>query len=511
MTDLPSTNSELAGVIEDNENDKEQLLVELSALRRENAQLRKLQVEPMQAEKVLQESEQKYKNFADQLPETVVEFDENGKFTFVNRDGLKAFGYTMQDIERGLNVLQTMAPEGHDRAKENIAKVVWGGESSGNEYTMVKKDGSRFPAFIHGNAVVRDNKVVGVRAIVVDISERKRTEEALRRAEEECRRERDRATEYLNIAGVMLLALDREGRVTMLNRKGHELLGYEEGELAGKDWVSTCLPVRARDEMTHAFSKLINKDLDPVECYENRVLTKQGEERNIAWHNTLLKDQAGNITGSLSSGEDVTERKIAEQALRESEERFRILAETVQEVFWMADIWTNRTFYVSPGYEQMWGRSRQSLYDNPKSFAEAIHPEDRTRALAQFEVKEAGQSFDLEYRIVLPDGSIRWIWDRGFPIQSEAGEVTRYAGIATDITDRKKTEVILREHKARLDLALQSAGMGTWHWDVVGNRRYFDDQVCRLLAACCPTPALTHSPAALTGPPAYIRHFMRSP
>ncbi|HUJ68688.1 MAG TPA: PAS domain S-box protein [Syntrophorhabdales bacterium] len=149
-------------------------------------------------------------------------------------------------------------------------------------------------------------------------------EQALRRAEEELRRERDRITEYVNIAGVMLMVLDRGGRVTLMNRKGYEILGYEEGELLGKDWIAACLPARIKDEMTRAFEKLIDEGLESVEYHENPVLTKQGEERIIAWHNTVLRDEAGNITGSLSSGEDITERRRAEEALRKAHDELEV-------------------------------------------------------------------------------------------------------------------------------------------------------------------------------------------
>ncbi len=160
-----------------------------------------------------------------------------------------------------------------------------------------------------------------------EVAERKEAGEAVRRAEEELRAERDSIREYLSIAGVMLMVLDREGRVTLMNRRGYSILGYEEGELLGKDWITTCLPGRIRDEMTLAFEKLINGDLGTVESYENPVLTKRGEERIIAWHNTVLRDEPGNITGSLSSGEDITERKRAEEALSQSYKTFSELVE----------------------------------------------------------------------------------------------------------------------------------------------------------------------------------------
>ena len=127
-----------------------------------------------------------------------------------------------------------------------------------------------------------------------------------------------------------------------------------------------------------------------------------------------------------------------------------MISEAIDEVFWMADSEVEKTFYASPGYEMVWGRSLKSLYENPQSYIDAIHPGDRDRVLVDYEVKKNGNSFDHEYRIIRPDGAIRWIWDRGFPIRDKTGKVTRYVGIARDITDRKQAEEELKKSKDRL-------------------------------------------------------------
>jgi PAS domain S-box-containing protein len=128
------------------------------------------------------------------------------------------------------------------------------------------------------------------------------------------------------------------------------------------------------------------------------------------------------------------------EALRESEARFRQLAENIREVFWMTDARKNHTIYVSPGYETIWGRSCQSLYDSPRDWVAAIHEEDRERVLEAALAKQVSGNYDETYRIVRPDGSIRWIHDRAFPVRNEAGEVYRVTGIAEDITERKLAE-----------------------------------------------------------------------
>jgi PAS domain S-box-containing protein len=138
--------------------------------------------------------------------------------------------------------------------------------------------------------------------------------------------------------------------------------------------------------------------------------------------------------------EDVTERRQAREALRESEERFKQLAENVREVFWMSDATQTRMIYISPAYEEVWARTCQSLYEQPLSFLDAVHPEDRQRVIAAVERQVRGERTEEEYRIIHPDGSIRWVYDRGFPIRDETGQVCRIAGIAEDITERRRME-----------------------------------------------------------------------
>ena len=134
-----------------------------------------------------------------------------------------------------------------------------------------------------------------------------------KRAHEFIRQERDRAQSYLDIADVILLALDLEGRITLINRKGCATLGREESELLGRDWFETCLPPRTQRELKTFFGTLLGGELTAL---ENPVLTSSGEERTIAWRNSLLRDGGGRVIGTLSSGEDVTERKQFESALR---------------------------------------------------------------------------------------------------------------------------------------------------------------------------------------------------
>lgn len=142
---------------------------------------------------------------------------------------------------------------------------------------------------------------------------------------------------------------------------------------------------------------------------------------------------------------DITEQKRAEQALRESERKFRELAETIEEFFWMTDVTGGRILYASPAYESIWGRTCESLYEQPSSWLEAVYSDDRGRVLAAWErqIREA-TPVEGEFRILRPDGSIRWVSARGFPVKDQTGQVQNFVGIAQDTTRRKEAETDLR-------------------------------------------------------------------
>ncbi len=151
--------------------------------------------------------------------------------------------------------------------------------------------------------------------------------------------------------------------------------------------------------------------------------------------------------------ENISERKLAEDALRESEERFRQIAENIQEVFWITDIEKQQVLYVSPAYERIWGRFCVSLQGAPQNWYEAIHPDDQNRVVQAAATRQTDGTYDEEFRIIRPDGSLRWIRSRAFPVRNAAGEVYRVVGVAQDITERKRSRDQLHEQASLLDKA----------------------------------------------------------
>jgi PAS domain S-box-containing protein len=139
-----------------------------------------------------------------------------------------------------------------------------------------------------------------------EVEERKQAEAALRKSEQEAR-------QYFDVASVGFVALDKEGNITLINKRGLEILGYRQEELIGRNWFKTCLPDKSRKDVLDVFHKLIRGEIEPDEYSKNTVLTKEGKERIISWHNAILRDPGGEITGILSSGKDITEQIQAEQ------------------------------------------------------------------------------------------------------------------------------------------------------------------------------------------------------
>jgi PAS domain S-box-containing protein len=208
-----------------------------------------------------------------------------------------------------------------------------------------------------------------------------------------------------------------------------------------------------RPALTQAIERVV-KEHAPLDV-EFRVVVPDGSVRWRASRARLMRDADGQPAVLCGVGLDITQQKLAEEALRTSEERFRQLAENIEEVFWMNNLEQTRMLYISPAYERVWGRSCESLYQSPRSFLDAVHPEDRERVIRLLELQRVTGEIDMEYRIVRPDGTIRHIHDRGFPIRDASGHVYRVAGIAVDVTQLKQADEALRQARDQLEVEVR--------------------------------------------------------
>lgn len=245
---------------------------------------------------------------------------------------------------------------------------------------------------------------------------------------------------YLDMAGVMFVVLDRDGCVSLINRKGCEILEYEEADIVGRDWFAHFLPEDIRASVRAVFDQLMQGEVEPFEYHENPVLTRSGRECIIAWHNTVLRDDEGQILGTLSAGEDVTRQRQAEQALRESEARGRaILETTVDAVVTIDEQGIIKSF--NRAAERMFGyRADEVIGQNVSILMPSPYREEHDGYLRSY--LETGHAkiigIGREERGQRKDGST-------FPIDLAVSEVPvagkrLFTGIIRDISERRDLE-----------------------------------------------------------------------
>lgn len=278
-------------------------------------------------------------------------------------------------------------------------------------------------------------------------------------AEEGKGRERELAQGYLDIAGVMIVVLDKDARVTLINKKGREVLGYSEADIIGKDWISSFVPERSRQEIRAVFRSLMNGDYEFAGYYENAVLTADGHERIILWHNTVLKED-GRPTGTLSSGEDITERKYAENALRQSEARYRLVHDTAFDAIITADA-TDTIIDVNSTAERIFGYQREEIIGMKVT---CLMPEPyrkrHSKALGRFldTGVTSAQGRILELEGLRKNGEV-------FPIEIALGSFScaggkNFTGTIRDITERKRAEREKEFAQRRLNQAAKMEAIG---------------------------------------------------
>ncbi|ARV58210.1 hypothetical protein BZZ01_05785 [Nostocales cyanobacterium HT-58-2] len=285
-----------------------------------------------------------------------------------------------------------------------------------------------------------EGQAVRMLGTIMEISDRKAREEQLRLLES--------VIVHSNDAVIVTEAepIDSPGpRIVYVNPAFTRMTGYTPEEVTGKTPRILQGEKTDRAALDRIRTALKNQDSVSVELIN---YTKDGRKFWAEMSIAPVINETGLVTHFVAVQRNITERKWSEVALMESDERFRQLAENIQDVFWMSDIIKRKVLYVSPAYEKIWGRTSESLYDNLMNFVTSVHPDDQQRMQADFE-EGIQEEFEKEYRIVRPDGTVRWIRDRGFPIKDEFGQITRIAGIAQDITERKRSEAALKESEER--------------------------------------------------------------
>jgi PAS domain S-box-containing protein len=428
--------------------------------------------ERKQAEEQAQRNAAEIRQIFNMLPSLVWKFCPSSfQFVYISEIMTELSGISREAFLENPQIWDERIDLGNE--SQQALRIAWEAICKGESYRIIYlfhtlHRGARWFEVI-GRAVDEEG-VLYYYGSTTDVTERKQAEESLHRLNEELEnrvKERTSELEQLNnqlldeIAERVLAQatlrqreqeykalvehapdiierFDRQGRHLYVNpaiegvtgKPPHEFIGKTNRELGISEpnlaiWEQALSRVfQTGEEQQFEFSLVTTKGL---KYYQTRLVAE--------------RETDGNLMSVLGMTRDITDHKLAIEALRESEEEFRQLTENINEVFWMVTPDFSKRLYVSPAYEQIWDRSCQSLYDQSNSWRDAIHPEDREILIGKVERESRGEYTDVEYRIVRPDGSIRWIRDRGFPIRDAQGQVYRIAGIAEDVTCRKQAEI----------------------------------------------------------------------
>ncbi|WP_206171454.1 EAL domain-containing protein [Thiorhodococcus mannitoliphagus] len=279
-----------------------------------------------------------------------------------------------------------------------------------------------------------------------------------REAMDKLRHERDTIHNILQTVEAIILALDVEGRITLINRKGRQLLGYQEAELIGEDWFSTCLPSDIDvAEIRNIHRKIMIEDMAGAEYLENPIRTRSGEERLIAWHNNSIRDTQGRVIGSLSAGEDITDRCWAERKLADSEVRYRLAFHTSPDSININRLADGRYLDVNEGFERLTGWSRDEVIGKRARDLGIWHDLAARRRLVDALARH-GYRENLEARFRRKNGEIATALISAHLITLD-GEPCIFS-ITRDITDKKRAEEALRDSEARANSILRAAPVG---------------------------------------------------
>ncbi|MBU1936478.1 PAS domain S-box protein, partial [bacterium] len=396
--------------------------------------------ERKQAEEALRESEDRFRT----LLETAYDgagIHENGRLIEVNQALASMLGYEPSEMI-GMEAFQFVVPESWQLVKESIQSEF----DKPYEVVAVRKDGSTFPIEIIGKSCRYQGRQVRVSA-VRDITARKESVETLRR-------ERDFTKSLIDTAQTIILSLDTEGRIIHFNPYMEEVTGYRLEDVQGKDWCTTFIPKRDQKRIRNLFLKAASGIQTRGNI--NSILTKEGHEREIEWYDKTLKDADGTVIGMLSVGQDITERKQAERALQESEEKWRSLAENSPDHIILLDkdakiIFINHTV-PDLTKEQVIGTS---VYTYVPSESVPIMKACFKRIL------KTGQSDHYEIDYITSEGETRNFETRVAPVMHD-GEIVGFIENSTDVTEKKRAVQALQDSEERLKILFENLTIGIY-------------------------------------------------
>ena len=383
----------------------------------------------------LRESGQRYRELANSLPNIVFEADLNGQVLFTNKMGIETSGYSHDDFEKGLNIMQFLAPEDRERATKNIELLLSGGNSFPIEYLFMRKNGTTFPVLVTTALNFCQNKVTGLRGLVVDITERKQAEQGLKESEEKYRKLFEESMDAIFLADI------ETGIIVDCNPAATKLVGRQKTELVGQH-QSIITP---KEQMDAEFARVFKQHLkDPTSTLETQIIRKTGEIRDVAVRDTIVELKEKRLMqGTLS---DITERKKTEKSLKESEEKFRNLSEQSPNMIFINS--HGKVSYANKKCEEILHYKREELYSPDFNFLSLIGSE-YVEVLKSFYARHLKGEEVLPYECVLVTREGKKIDAILTSKLIEYNGEKAILGIATDISELKKAKEALHESEQK--------------------------------------------------------------
>jgi PAS domain S-box-containing protein len=397
---------------------------------------------PLERSAQLVENEQSLAAVFEQAAVGVGQVDlATGRFMRVNQRYCEMVGYTREEMER-LTFAEITHPQDVALDLENMVRLRKGCiREFKREKRYVRKDGAVVWVSLAVSSVGTSGEAPASSiTIAQDITERMEAEQALK--------ENARFTEdVLNSLTARVAVLNEHGTIIEVNEAWRQFgrengVSAEQHDFVGANYMEVCAAAARVDD--DALARETAAGLrELLAGTRDHFILEYPCHSPIAqrWFKLRASRLTGSRKGAVVSHQDITERKLAEDAQRDSEARFRQLAESINQVFWLFDRVHRRYLYVSPAYDRIWGRPVAGLLANAQEWQDGIHPDERERVADHARTKAArGETYDQTYRIIRPDGSERWVHDRGFPVRDEHGSVIRVAGLVEDITEQRKLE-----------------------------------------------------------------------
>jgi two-component system, sporulation sensor kinase E len=348
----------------------------------------------------------------------------DGSHFYHNQSFNELFGYSVEELNAPLGPVKLFADED---LGNHIFQTIMSGNKWDGELEMIDREGRIFPTFIRANAIKNhENKVIGLIWVLNDITERKRVENALKISEEKFRNLAETAVDAIII-------IDIDEKLVFCNRSLERIFEYSEEEILG-EYLDTLIPKKYMEDFQLKLDYYHQHDQETGNVFESFGMRKDGSEFPLEMSLNTWETEDEIYTTLIIR--DITQRKLNEFKLKMREDIFQLMSENIEEVFWIIDPLTGQIVYMSPSYQKIWGENITVLYQNPRSWIESIHHQDRDEFISYIFGKNGSNTQHREgfkCRVIHPDGDLRRIKVRAFPVINQNKEIYRRIGIATEI------------------------------------------------------------------------------